>query len=317
MMAREGCLRAAGAAVVVLLSVACSTPEPVDPWGRGMGGALAIRAEDLLAEGRRDEAREAAAEALALPDGTLDDRSRARAMTVLGKLDDDLELLLSARDLLMAQAPPPATWEVRLLVADRLLDAGRLEQALEELDEVVAEAEEHPEHVVRALHEAPGRRLRSAALRRLGRLDEARADDRRAALVLSLVPDDVLPDLRLALALVLGDDALAMDRPAEAYALHARARTLAAALGNGAAETRALLTQSRALAAQGRFHDAADRALLTAEQAREVDEPELARRAALEGLGWADDAGQALDDHRRLALLAVLRELDAAVAGDG
>jgi tetratricopeptide (TPR) repeat protein len=281
-----------------------------------MGGALAIRADDLLAEGRRDEAREAATEALALPEGTLDERSRARAMTVLGELDDDLELLTGARDLLLAQAPPPATWEVRLLVADRLLDAGRLAEALIELDGVVAEAEEHPEHVVRAMHEAPARRLRSAALRRLGRLDEARADDRRAALVLSLVPDDVLPELRLSLALVLGDDALAMDRPAEAYALHARARTLAAALGDGTAESRALLTQSRALAAQGRFHDAADRALLTAERARAVGEAELARRAALEGLGWANDAGQALNDHRRLALLAALRELDEAATGD-
>jgi len=297
----------------------CGAPATgggADDWSRGMGGALAIRAEDLARSGQAAEARQTALEAMELARNAGDGRAEARALAVLGKLDQDPQLLTRALELLELHAPPPAAWGVRLALAEQLLRTDRLPAAMEQLDLVVAQAEAHDEPGVRARYEAPARHLRALALGRLGQPDQARADNRRAVLVLSLLPDSQLRELRLALALAQGDDALARGRPAEAYALHTRARTLAGLLGDLPAEARALLAQAHDLAARGRFADAADRALLACEHGLSADDPELARRAALQGLGWSDDAGLDLDDQRRTALLDALRRLDLRAAGE-
>ena len=294
-------------------SLGCSTGEERrgDPWARGMGGALAARAGELLAAGEREPARQAALEALGYADRTSDQRTRGRAVAVLGELDRDPAQLVEARALLETHVPGPETWAVRLALADLLIDIGRLEEALAELGPVVTEAEQFPEPRVRAPAEASARRLRSAALRRLGRADEAHADDRRAALVLSLLPDEALPALRMALSQVLGDDLFARGDPAGAYARHTRARSLARSQGDAPAETRALAAQAHDLAAMGRFADAADRAVLTVEHARALGDAVLARTLALAGLGWCVDAGMPLDDTRRQPLVEALRQLDA------
>lgn len=300
------------AGFALIWAAGCSAPAPRsdDPWSQGLAAALAARAGELLADGRTSEARDMALEAWDRAQMASDGRSQGLALAVLGAVDRDSVLLAEARQVLQLHATLAETWELALVLADVLLDEGRTAQALSVLDPVVTAAESHHDPAIRAAIEARARRLRSVALRRQGWVEEGRADDRRAQLVLSLLPDAQLMELRLILALVLGDDLLAEGHPADAYARHTRARTLAERLGDGASEARALCAQAYDLAALGRFADAADRALLGAEHAEVAGQAALTRQAALSGLGWCDDAGMALDDRRRQPLLLLLRRLD-------
>lgn len=309
-------------AVLLALSLAACRggPEvngPGDPWNQGMAGALAARAGEMASEGRTEDARTTAEEALALARRTHDQRSEGRALAVLGRLDRDLGTLQRARDLLEDFASPLEVWPLELALADALLDANRPEEALAELDTLIEDTSTWPDSTARARTEAPARRLRSVASRRLGDDESGRADDRQAQLLLTLLREAELTELRLSLALVRGDDLLALGDPANAYAQHARARTLAAWLGDLPAEARALAAQAGDLAALGRQGDAADRAMLAITCALEADDRELARRTALHALGWLDDRAESLDSLRRLRLLQVLRELDAAETESG
>ena len=284
----------------------------MDPWQQGMAGALAARAAEMAEAGDEEAARRTAEEALELAQTLGEGRSMGRALAVLGWLDRDLEQLTAARELALKHAPPMEQWDLRLLLADVMLDSGQVDEAIRELDPVIDQAAAWPDVAVRARAEAPARRMRSVARRRKGQIDAARDDDRQALLLLTVLPDFELRELRLALGLARGDDLFALGDPSDAYALHTRARTLAAALGDVASESRALAAQAADLAALGRQGDAADRALLAVDYARAAGDDDLARRVALDALGWLEERGEAVDSLRRLRLLKVLRELDGS-----
>lgn len=150
-------------------------------------------------------------------------RELARARSGLGRHDDALDLFEQARSTFADLSLVQEAIGVDAGVAECMLDAGRLEQAVQVATETIARAEaEQVESALAGLH-----RVRAASLRALGRDDEARAAYQAGL----QVPDS--GDGRREYALIRWGIArlIEPDDPQEAMRLQSDSEAILAALG--------------------------------------------------------------------------------------
>lgn len=308
--------------LTLILGAGCAVPPPSPDWDSEMSLALSARGKTLAEQGDRPAGKRLAEEALALAHACGSKAAQARSLALLAWIDHSYAQAEESLGLLDSDAASPETWDLRLLLADLALDqpaAGEPQirhwarLALEHAQEVYEPAAELDDLVVRAEYEGTARHLAAVALRRLGAHGEASYQERQAALVLTLLPDEALLTLRLQVLLGRGND-LAREREFEAAFLkHMQAQTLARQLEDPAAEMDAMAGRSADLAGLGRLVDAAQTASTLADLALSRDAVTRARSSAQRGLAWLEATDPFGHQPLRLSLLACLREVDARV----
>lgn len=298
--------------LALILTAACATDPAPPRWEETIGSALCARAENLLEQGRVEQAKRAADEALSR---SVRADHRARALHVLGLIDRSETKLAQALSLLETTGDRMRIWRTRLALADLARSTGEASAAIAHLERVLDETQAWADIFQRSRIEAEARHLLAAALRELGQAERARSEQRQALLALTLVDDDELPKLRIEATQALGDDHLHAGDPRAAFEAHARAATLARQLEAETEELAALRAMSHDLAAMGRPLDAATHAERALRLAQRLGERDQVAALARQALAWVARSGDRDAAAHRLVFVEALAELDAA--GDG
>ncbi|MDG2149268.1 MAG: hypothetical protein P8N09_07075 [Planctomycetota bacterium] len=290
---------------------ACTAPEPPTPWESRLAPALCTRAESLLGEGDRDASRSTALRALEQAQGQGDVISEARALNLLGLVDQNPGQLKRSLQILKGAPLEGDLWQIRLALARLSLRAGELEVARAHIEAVLESSAEWPAPVQRARAEVNGYHMLARILRLEGDVELAAKHERWAALQLTVLPDLEEQELRQAVAQALGDDYADRALFDDAFQAHARAANLAAKLGEQRALLTASLCMSRDLIMLNRLADAIDHFNRTLSLARELNDWESMEQIALEALFWLDSRGEPWNSQRRHLFLDTLLDVSA------
>jgi hypothetical protein len=272
-------------------------------WDARVAEARVVRAEQLAEAGEHEAALTEALAGLAASRQAVHPAGTARALLLLGRLEEDPARLQEALAFFEGLHDEAGCAAARMALAGQAVRDGRPDAALAWLEPVAAELavapdDRSPTARMDAAQAAAGvHHLRAAALRLAGRPEEALALQRQAGLALTLLPDAGMQELRMAVAQQLGDDLRAASDCKAAFEQHARAASLARETGDRRAELSAIAGLSDDLACLGRLRDATDHCQRALSLAQELEDGELAHALAQRGLQW----------------LAVLREPQASV----
>lgn len=262
-----------------------------------MAAALAARGQELAGQGDPEAGKRLAEEALALARQCGAISTQARALALLAWIDRSYSRAEAALELLDGDPDEPGVWDLWLLLADLALgqqisqdseDKAWASRALEHALAVIGPASRTDDLPLRAEYEGRARHLAAAAHRRLGQAREAAFQERQAALVLTLLPNEALTSLRQEVAQATGDDLAREADYDAAIRKHALAESLARELGDETAVLTAMAGRSTDLSGLGRLVDAAQMAATVARLALSADSVELAQLSARRGLLWLD-----------------------------
>gem|GEM_PF-3444740 len=285
-----------------------------------MSLALSARGKTVAEQGDPEAGRRLGAEALALARRCGSTEAQARSLALMAWIDRSYGAAEEALRLTAAEADSVDIWDLQLLLADLALSqppsttpAGLAwaQRALAHAEAVIKPANLTKDLPIRAEYEGSARHLAAVALRLLGERKEASYQERQAALVLTLLPNEALPTLRQAVFQGRGDDLAREGAFQEAFVQHVQAQILAEQLGDHEAEMAAMAGRSRDLAGLGRLLDATQMALTLAKLALSREHTTLARASAQRGLAWLEAQDPFGYKSLRLSLLTCLREIDA------
>lgn len=266
----------------------CSAPEPEGApvsWEQRLAAGRLAQAEDLLARGDREGARQTAALALAEGRRAAHLPTMARALALLAALEGNVLKLQEALTQLEQLDDVDGLARARLMLAELAVSAGRPDIAVPAVEAAVAALPDNLHgRAEAAATEARVYHLQAAALRLAGRQSEAAASERRAALALTVLPDSELLPLRAEIAQACGDDLFREHDARGAVARHAQAAACAREAGDRAAELRALASLAADFELDGRWREAADHSERALRLALELRDGASARAVAARGL---------------------------------
>ena len=299
---RTGLGRGARLLVLGLAGACATTADPAISWEARTADAELERALDAESKGEREQALELGGRALqhareAAALGTV-----GRALLLVGRTDSDLMACLQAIEVFEHVGDRAGLAEAQVETAGLLLDLGRPDDALGHARasrSALAEAE---------LGRTPWARLSARihhttaeALRALGRLDEARAEERQAELALTLLDDTDLLRLRVEVQLALGLDDELQGEPSKAIEHNSRALSLARRTGDQPAQLRAMVGVVTALTDLRRYADAVTHCERALELARELGDSDQVQELGRRGLELLSLQGDAAGSPRRSA----------------
>ena len=285
---------------VLLMAAACTSPPDERPltWEAKLAWAACSRAEDFLARGDAVRAREVAWEALMQARSAGYVPAEARALALLGQIDENVELLGEAVRLAEGLASEGLRVETDLALATALADDGRGLEALPLLDQTLETTAGWNDRTASARAEARAHHLRATILRQIGQQDAAASAERQAFLSLTLVPGTEQGALRLAVLQSVGDGYALARQDREAFEFHSRASVLSQQLGDRGAEGAALHAMARDLTRLGRPRDAVHHSERALSAALEVGDTERAQLVAREALGLLHEIDEPADSAR-------------------
>ena len=304
----------------LFLGAACAAPPPSPDWDDQMSLALSARGKTLAEQGDLEAGRSLATEALTLARSCGSLRAQARSLALMAWIDRSYSAAEEALQLTADEPDSVEIWDLRLLLAELALSKPPSKTpaglhwallALGHAEAVIKPANLTENLPIRAEYEGTARHLAARAHRLLG--DQARAtyEERQAALVLTLLPNEALPALRQSVFQGRGDDLAREGAFQEAFVHHVQAQMLAEQLGDHEAEMTSMAGRSTDLAGLGRLLDASQMALTLANLALSREHTTVARDSAQRGLAWLDAQDPFGYKSLRLSLLTCLREIDA------
>ncbi|MFT7462670.1 MAG: hypothetical protein ACI9EF_001012 [Pseudohongiellaceae bacterium] len=305
--------------ITLLLGAGCAAQPPTPDWDSEMSLALSARGKTLAEQGDEEAGKRLAEEALALAQASGSTAAQARSLALIAWIDRSYIQAEEAFELMAEWADTAEIWDLQLLLADLALSepyatTTEMElwarRALGYAKAVIEPASDEADFGQRAAYEGSARHLAAVALRRLRDPKAASYQERQAALVLTLLPDDALPSLRLSVFQARGDDLALEGEYQAAFLQHVHAQSLAVALKNQPGELAAMFGRAGDLAGLGRLRDAAQMAETLAQLAKSRGSTTLARRSAQRGLAWLDAKDPYGQQPLRQALLGCLREID-------
>ncbi len=290
---------------------ACTASQPSSPWESRLAPALCSRAEEQLSAKDPNAAKLSATQALEQARAQKDALSEARALGVLGLINQSRGQLDRAAQL-MLDVPweEDSGWLARLAFAQLAIQNDAPEDALATLEPLVDRTADWADVHKRALAEARAYHMLATLGRQQGQLEDARKHQRWAALQISVLPDGELARLRRQIAQALGDDYAAQALFEQAFIEHARAANMAAKLNEPLARLQATRSMSRDLVLLDRLADAVDHYGRTLGLARELDDWTAMGDVAREALHWLDAHGEPWDSTKRRLFVETLQELD-------
>ena len=269
--------------------LACSSPsfESTLPqtWEQRLAAGRLQQAEVLLEQGDTVGARRTAEVALAEARQAAHSPTIARAMALVGALRGDVIQLQEALARLERLGDAEGVASARFMLAEVAVRAGRADIAVPAMEAAVAALPDSlSAHMHSARAEARVYHLQAAALRLARRYSEAASAERRAALCLSVLPDNQQLALRTEIAQACGDDLYRAFDARGAVARHAQAANCARLVGDQAAELRAIASMAADFGLDGQWHEAADHSERALRLALDLSDPVTARDAAARGL---------------------------------
>jgi tetratricopeptide (TPR) repeat protein len=307
---RPGVLRGASAPVLCLLLAfpACQADPTLAPltWSQRLAVGRLDQAEAEF--GRGDPAaRITAGLALAEARAAGHAPTIAQAQALLGALEGNLPRLQDGLHQLELLGDTAGAASARLWLAELAVQAGRPDVAVPVLAAAVAAL---PSNLSGRLEsagtEARVYHLQATALRLDADFPAAAAAERRAALALTLLPEDELLPLRTAVAQACGDDLLRAGDARAALARFAEASSLARRSADRPAELRALVSLATGLHLDGHHAEAADHCQRALYLARALSDATATREAGARGLSALQALGEPANSPRweefRLAL---------------
>jgi tetratricopeptide (TPR) repeat protein len=284
-------------------------PRSQASWAAKRAEVQLQRALASEAEGDLLRAHELAGVALDESREAVHPPTTARAMALLGRLEGDHLLLLKAINLLDALGETAALIRARLDLAELAVASGQFRMAAAQTDAALTLLEaaelgrqEDARLAARAWH------TYAEALREAGAPGAARSRQRQASLMLSLLDDSELPQLRLAVSQRLGDDHAAASDYRQAFQQHSRASFLARDQGNRLAEMIAVTSLSLDLGAMDRPRDAVDHCERALAIALELNEQEHAAVLAQRALQFLVILGETPGSERWALFSTVLKQ---------
>jgi tetratricopeptide (TPR) repeat protein len=271
----------------LLTALACSSPPPEQPltWEQRLAAGRLDQAQALLEQGDLPAARRTAELSLKDAQHSAWVAGIGRSLAMLSFLREDIVSLQEAVERLRSVGDTPGLVRAQLWLAELAVRAGRADVAVPAAEEALAALPRSPSaQIDSASTEARVRHLHAAALRLSGRAADAAASERRAALLLSLLPDDQLLPLRAAVAQGCGDDLYRAGDARGALERHAQAAECAHRTGDRAAELQAIASLAIDFALAQRFNDAVDHGLRALHLARELQDVPTQRAVATRGL---------------------------------
>lgn len=291
--------RARRLTALALLLAACASEPPPLTWSQRLAAGRLDQAQAQWAAGDPAGARQSAEQALAEARAAGHGPTMARAQALLGALQSSLPRLQDGLTQLEALGDAEGLAAARLWLAELAVQARRPDLAVPVTEAVLASL---PADAASRLQAAPTearvRHLQAAALRLSGRQPEAAAAERQAALALSLLPEDELLTLRIAVAQACGDDLLLTGDARGALARHAQAAALARQAGDPAAEVRAITSLAAGLYLDGRYREAADHCERALRLARSTGDGNAARDLGARGLAALQALGEPIGSAR-------------------
>lgn len=267
-------------------------PPPTLTWSQ----RLAIgRLDHAEAEFNRGDpaARATTAQALAEARAAGHPPTIARAQALLGALEGSLPRLQDGLHQLELLGDTAGAAAARLWLAELAVQARRPDVAVPVLETAVALLPSNLSgRLESASTEARVYHLHAAALRLAADFPAAAAAERRAALALTLLPEDELLPLRTAVAQACGDDLLRAGDARAALARFAEASSLARRAADRPAEQRAIAALAAGLQLEGRPAEAADHCLRALRLARELSDATATREAGARGLSLLHALGE-------------------------
>jgi hypothetical protein len=280
----------------VLLAAACATGLPgcsshpaaesaPITWQQRLALGRLEQAEKLLDGGDLEGARRTAEVALTEARQAAYPPTIARAQALLAALRGDVLQLQEATDMLARLDDSAGLARARLMLAELAVSANRPDIAVPAMQAAV---DALPTDLSGQLDSAATRarvyHLQASALR-LGHLfPEAAAAERRAALVLTLLPDKEQLLLRAAVAQGCGDDLYRILDARGAIAKHAEAANCARLAGERALELRALACLAADFGLDGQWRASADHSERALRLALDLHDSAAAHDAAHRGL---------------------------------
>ncbi|MBM3985097.1 MAG: hypothetical protein FJ296_05315, partial [Planctomycetes bacterium] len=227
-------------------------------WPQRLAVGRLDQAEAEFARGD-PAARVTAAKALAEARAAGHPPTIARAQALLGALEANLPRLQDGLHQLELLDDTAGAASARLWLAELAVQAGRPDVAVPVLAAAVAALPSNISGRIEAAGtEARVYHLQAAALRLAADYPAAAAAERRAALALTLLPEDELLPLRTAVAQACGDDLLRAGDARASLARFADASSLARRAADRPAELRAVVSLAASLHLDGRHAEAAD-----------------------------------------------------------
>jgi hypothetical protein len=272
---------------LLLAPAACSSPRTGEPmtWDQRLAAGRLDEAQTLFDKGDVPRARRSAEQALQESRQSAWVAGIGRSMALLALLREDVIGLQDALDMLVKAGDADGAAKTRLALAELAVRAGRADVAVAATaDALAALPHDTGTQIATAPTEARVQHLRASALRLAGRTDEAAAAERRASLLLSLLPDKQELPLRAAVAQGCGDDLYHAGDARGALARHAQAAECARRAGDRAAELRATAALAADFALGLQWNEAADHGIRALHIARELQDTATERAVAARGL---------------------------------
>ncbi len=293
-------------ALSVLFGAGCGLPVTEGPrssgdWDAHLARAAVVRAETLHAQGDDEGALLLAQEALQAAEAAGNDEIRARALTVLGRVQGRPEVVAQAAVLSRDLTDGDAATLAELALAEQLIEQGRPHQALANTERLLPRLERIEDREARARLQVRTHLLRVRAHRARGETESVAASARRAQLALSLLPGEQMRGARFEAAMEVALGYRRQGDHRRAFSQHVRAADLARALKQVPAEIMALRAMGEDLAGMGRLVDALDHTERALRLCLERGDPAVTREIAQDGLAMLHTLGIP-DDSPRVAL---------------
>ncbi|HEX5009008.1 MAG TPA: hypothetical protein VFY71_01310 [Planctomycetota bacterium] len=254
-------------------------------WEQRLALGRLEQAEKLLDGGDLEGARRTAEVALTEARQAAHPPTIARAQALLAALRGDVIQLQEATDMLERLQDAPGLAHARLMLAELAVSANRPDIAVPAMRAAVAAL---PSDLGGQLDSAATQarvfHLQAAALREGHLFPEAAAAERRASLLLTLLPDKEQLLLRAGVAQGCGDDLYRILDARGAIVQHAHAANCARLAGERALELRALASLAADFGLDGQWRASADHSERALRLALDLHDTSAAHDAANRGL---------------------------------